>query len=121
MGDVNDRNGQILTCESKKLYKHMNGKEPEKVSTEKIDMGDVWYQVGEGGCWSIGYMSGKETKNADQKYIHHFGKDEDTGKTFEEPELYYVKNKDGSTMMVIMGGDWYIDVDSDGEVSWIYI
>jgi len=22
MGDVNDRNGQILTCEGKKLYKH---------------------------------------------------------------------------------------------------
>ena len=27
----------------------------------------------------------------------------------------------GSQMMVIMGGDWYIDVDSDGKVSWIYI
>ena len=65
----------------------------------------------------LGYRSPKETGSKEQKYIHHFGKDEDTGKTFEEPELYYVKNKDGPTMMVIMGGDWYIDVDSDGEVS----
>jgi len=24
-------------------------------------------------------------------------------------------------MMVVMGGDWYIDVDEAGEVSWIYI
>jgi len=30
-------------------------------------MGDVWYQVGEGGCWQIGYMSGKETKNVDSE------------------------------------------------------
>ena len=51
----------------KKLYKHMNGKEPEKIEKKKIDMGDVWYQVGEGGCWQIGYMSGKETGNANQK------------------------------------------------------
>ena len=84
-----------------------------------MDIGDTW--VGLGKAWSIGYRSGKETGNETQKYIHNFGVDEESGKKFKEPELYYVKNNDGSQMMVIMGGDWYIDVAEDGSMSWIYI
>ena len=63
----------------KELYKHMNGKMPSKVETSKIDIGDVWYQVGEGGCWQIGYMSGKETGNSAQKYVHHFNEETKNG------------------------------------------
>ena len=100
----------------KKLYKHMNGKEPEKVSTEKIDMGDVWYQVGEGGCWSIGYMSGKETKNADQKYIHHFNEETKDGNM---PKLYATMPKNGKPMLIIKGGTWKIKTDDKG-MAWIY-
>ena len=116
---VKSNPGGTTVEEAKKMYKQFHQSEPSSVSKKKVDFGDTW--VGLGKAWSIGYRSPKETGSKEQKYIHHFGKDEDTGKTFEEPELYYVKNKDGSTMMVIMGGDWYIDVDSDGEVSWIYI
>jgi len=28
---------------AKKLYKHMNGKEPAKIEKKKLDLGDVWY------------------------------------------------------------------------------
>jgi len=100
----------------KKLYKHMNGKEPEKVNTETIDMGDVWYQVGEGGCWSIGYMSGKETKNADQKYIHNFNEETKDGNM---PKLYATMPKNGKPMLIIKGGTWKIKTDDTG-MAWIY-
>ena len=103
-------------AKGKKLYKHMNGKEPAKVSTEKIDMGDVWYQVGEGGCWSIGYMSGKETKNADQKYIHHFNEETKDGNM---PKLYATMPKNGKPMLIIKGGTWKIKTDDSG-MAWIY-
>lgn len=105
--------------EAKEMYKKFHQKNPTSVEKQKIDIGDTW--VGLGKAWSIGYRSPKETGDNKQKYVHHFGKDEESGKKFKEPDLYYVKNKDGSQMMVIMGGDWYIDVDSDGKVSWIYI
>jgi hypothetical protein len=105
--------------EAKEMYKQFHKKAPSNVKKTKVDIGDTW--VGLGKAWSIGYRSGKETGNETQKYIHNFGVDEESGKKFKEPELYYVKNKDGSQMMVIMGGDWYIDVDADGEVSWIYV
>ena len=106
-------------AEAKEMYKKFHQKNPSSVKKQKIDIGDTW--VGLGKAWSIGYRSGKETGDSKQKYIHNFGVDEESGKKFKEPDLYYVKNKDGSQMMVIMGGDWYIDVDSDGKVSWIYI
>ena len=64
---------------ARKLYKHMNGKEPEKITKQKIDVGDVWYQVGEGGCWQIGYMSGKETGSSSQKYTHTFNEETQDG------------------------------------------
>ena len=118
-GTVKSNPGGTTVEEAKKMYKQFHQTEPNSVTKKKVDFGDTW--VGLGKAWSIGYRSPKETGSKEQKYIHHFGKDEDTGKTYKEPELYYVENKDGTKMMVIMGGDWYIDVDSDGEVSWIYI
>ena len=105
--------------EAKTMYKQFHQKAPKNVKKTKVDIGDTW--VGLGKAWSIGYRSGKETGNEQQKYIHNFGVDEESGKKFKEPELYYVKNNDGSQMMVIMGGDWYIDVAEDGSMSWIYI
>ena len=101
------------------MYKQFHQKAAKNVQKKKVDFGDTW--VGLGKAWSIGYRSGKETGNEAQKYIHNFGVDEETGKQFKEPDLYYVKNNDGSQMMVIMGGDWYIDMDEDGKMSWIYI
>lgn len=105
--------------EAKSFYKKFHQKPAKNVKNVKVDIGDTW--VGLGKAWSIGYRSGKETGNEQQKYIHNFGVDEESGKQFKEPELYYVKNNDGSQMMVIMGGDWYIDVDEAGQMSWIYI
>ena len=105
--------------EAKSFYKQFHQKPAKNVKKTKVDIGDTW--VGLGKAWSIGYRSGKETGNETQKYIHNFGVDEESGKKFKEPELYYVKNNDGSQMMVIMGGDWYIDVAEDGSMSWIYI
>jgi hypothetical protein len=105
--------------EAKSFYKQFHQKPAKNVKKTKVDIGDTW--VGLGKAWSIGYRSGKETGNEAQKYIHNFGVDEESGKQFKEPELYYVKNNDGSQMMVIMGGDWYIDTAEDGSMSWIYI
>ena len=105
--------------EAKTMYKQFHQKPAKNVKKTKVDIGDTW--VGLGKAWSIGYRSGKETGNETQKYIHNFGVDEESGKKFKEPELYYVKNNDGSQMMVIMGGDWYIDTAEDGSMSWIYI
>lgn len=105
--------------EAKSFYKQFHQKPAKNVKKTKVDIGDTW--VGLGKAWSIGYRSGKETGNEAQKYIHNFGIDEESGKQFKEPELYYVKNNDGSQMMVIMGGDWYIDTAEDGSMSWIYI
>lgn len=100
----------------KKLYKHMNGQAPEKVKVEKIDIGDVWYKVGEGGCWQIGYMSGKETGKEDQKYIHTFNEETKDGNF---PELYATMPKKGKPMLIIKGGTWKIRTDDKG-VAWIY-
>ena len=100
----------------KKLYKHMNGQDPEKVAVEKIDIGDVWYKVGEGGCWQIGYMSGKETGKEDQKYIHTFNEETKDGNF---PELYATMPENGKPMLIIKGGTWKIRTDDTG-VAWIY-
>jgi acid phosphatase class B len=100
----------------KKLYKHMNGKEVGNQTTEKIDIGDTWYQVGEGGCWSIGYMSGKETKNKDQKYIHNFNEETKDGNV---PKLYATMPDSGKPLLIIKGGTWKIKTDEAG-MAWIY-
>jgi len=100
----------------KKLYKHMNGKLPAKVEKKTIDIGDVWYQVGEGGCWEIGYKSGKETGSSDQKYIHHFNEETKDGNL---PKLYATMPENGKPMLIITGGTWKIKTDENG-VAWIY-
>ena len=100
----------------KKLYEHMNGKAPEKIEKKKIDMGDVWYQVGEGGCWQIGYMSGKETGKTEQKYTHTFNEETKDG---DFPKLYATMPENGKPMLIITGGTWKIRTDDKG-VAWIY-
>ena len=100
----------------KKLYKHMNGKEPAKVEKKTIDVGDVWYQVGEGGCWQIGYRSGKETGSSDQKYTHHFNEETKDGNF---PKLYATIPDNGKPMLIITGGTWKIKTD-ENNVAWIY-
>ena len=100
----------------KKLYKHMNGQDPEKVKVEKIDIGDVWYKVGEGGCWQIGYISGKDDGRDDQKYIHTFNEETQDGNF---PELYATMPEKGKPMLIIKGGTWKIRTDDKG-VAWIY-
>ena len=100
----------------KKLYEHMNGKAPEKVEKKQIDMGDVWYQVGEGGCWQIGYMSGKETGNPNQKYTHTFNEETQDGNF---PKLYATMPENGKPLLIIQGGTWKIRTDDKG-VAWIY-
>ena len=101
---------------AKELYKHMNGKMPSKVETAELDIGDVWYQVGEGGCWQIGYMSGKETGNSAQKYVHHFNEETKNG---DFPKLYATIPDEGKPMLIITGGTWKIKTDEQG-VAWIY-
>jgi len=100
----------------KKLYKHMNGKDPAKTETKTIDIGDVWYQVGEGGCWEIGYMSGKETGSSSQKYRHTFNEETKNG---DFPKLYATIPDKGKPMLIITGGTWKIKTDEDG-IAWIY-
>ena len=100
----------------KKLYKHMNGKDAERIETAKVDMGDVWYQVGEGGCWQIGYMSGKETGSSEQKYTHTFNEESKDGNF---PKLYATIPDKGKPMLIIKGGSWKIKTDENG-VAWIY-
>ena len=101
---------------AKKLYKHMNGKDPAKTETKSIDIGDVWYQVGEGGCWEIGYMSGKETGSSSQKYRHTFNEETKNG---DFPKLYATIPDKGKPMLIITGGTWKIKTDEQG-VAWIY-
>jgi len=100
----------------KKLYEHMNGKAPDKVETKVIDIGDTWYTVGEGGCWQIGYMSGKETGSSSQKYVHTFNEETKNG---DFPKLYATMPDKGKPMLIITGGTWKIKTDDQG-VAWIY-
>jgi len=102
---------------AKKAYKDFNGKDPKEVRTEKVDFGGMLVYLGD--CWSIGYRNGKEGFGDDQKYIHEFGVDEETGRTFEEPKLYMTVPDQGKPMLVIKDGAWKIKTDKNG-VSWIY-
>ena len=101
---------------AKKLYKHMNGKEPAKIEKKKLDLGDVWYQVGEGGCWQIGYISGKDNGRDDQKYTHVFNEETKDGNF---PKLYATMPENGKPMLIITGGTWKIKTDATG-TAWIY-
>lgn len=102
---------------AKKAYKDFNGKDPKDVRTEKVDFGGMLVYLGD--CWSIGYRNGKEGFGDEQKYIHEFGVDEETGRTFEEPKLYMTVPDQGKPMLVIKDGAWKIKTDKNG-VSWIY-
>ena len=101
---------------AKKLYEHMNGQPVDKIENMKIDIGDVWYKVGEGGCWSIGYVSGKDGNPKNQRFEHRFNEESKDGNL---PGLYATMPDNGKPMLIIMGGTWKIKTDEKG-VAWIY-
>ena len=102
---------------AKKVYKSFNQKDPVEIKNEMVDVGDVWVSLGK--AWCIGYRSGKEGLGDEQKYIHHFGVDEETGKKYEEPELYLSMPEKGKPMLMLKGGGWKVK-SADGNISWIY-
>ena len=100
-------------AKAKKAYKKFHGgKEPTDMKKETIDVGDVWYALGP--CWSIGYMSPKETGEDDQKYIHHTNEDSKDGNF---PMMYATMPENGEPMIVIKGGSMKIGM-RDG-LAWL--
>ena len=98
---------------AKEAYKKFHGgKAPKEVKTETIDVGEVWY--GLGPCWSIGYMSPKETGDDGQKYIHHTNEDSKDG---DYPMMYATMPENGEPMIVIKGGSMKIGM-RDG-LAWL--
>tara|TARA_B100000900_G_scaffold106829_1_gene88702 strand:+ start:29693 stop:32425 length:2733 start_codon:yes stop_codon:yes gene_type:complete len=98
---------------AKKAYKKFHGgKEPTDMKKETIDVGDVWYALGP--CWSIGYMSPKETGEDNQKYIHHTNEDSKDGNF---PMMYATMPENGEPMIVIKGGSMKIGM-RDG-LAWL--
>ena len=98
---------------AKNAYKKFHGgKAPKNVKTETIDVGDVWYALGP--CWSIGYMSPKETGDDGQKYIHHTNEDSKDGNF---PMMYATMPESGEPMIVIKGGSMKIGM-RDG-LAWL--
>ncbi len=98
---------------AKTQYKKFHGgKDPVSIKTEKIDVGDVWYSLGP--CWSIGYMSPKETGDDEQKYIHHTNEDSKDGNF---PMMYATMPESGEPMIVIKGGSMKIGM-RDG-LAWL--
>ena len=98
---------------AKQAYKKFHGgKEPVEMKKETIDVGDVWYALGP--CWSIGYMSPKETGEDDQKYIHHTNEDSKDGNF---PMMYATMPENGEPMIVIKGGSMKIGM-RDG-LAWL--
>lgn len=98
---------------AKEAYKKFHGgKAPKEVKTETIDVGEVWY--GLGPCWSIGYMSPKETGDDGQKYIHHTNEDSKDG---NYPMMYATMPENGEPMIVIKGGSMKIGM-RDG-LAWL--
>ncbi len=95
-----------------KYKKFHGGKEPVSVKSETIDVGDVWYALGP--CWSIGYMSPKETGDDEQKYIHHTNEDSKDGNF---PMMYATMPENGEPMIVIKGGSMKIGM-RDG-LAWL--
>ena len=96
-----------------KAYKKFHGgKDPTDMKKETIDVGDVWYALGP--CWSIGYMSPKETGEDDQKYIHHTNEDSKDGNF---PMMYATMPENGEPMIVIKGGTMKIGM-RDG-LAWL--
>lgn len=98
---------------AKKKYKKFHGgKEPENVEKATIDIGKVWYSLGP--CWSIGYMSPKETGDDEQKYIHHTNEDSKDG---NYPMMYATMPESGEPMIIIKGGSMKIGM-RDG-LAWL--
>lgn len=98
---------------AKEAYKKFHGgKAPKEIKTETIDVGEVWY--GLGPCWSIGYMSPKETGDDGQKYIHHTNEDSKDG---NYPMMYATMPENGEPMIVIKGGSMKIGM-RDG-LAWL--
>lgn len=98
---------------AKDAYKKFHGgKTPDEIRTEKIDVGNVWYSLGE--CWTIGYMSPKENGNEHQKFIHEMNEESKDG---NYPILYATMPEDGEPMLIIKGGSMKIGM-RDGK-AWL--
>lgn len=95
-----------------KYKKFHGGKDPENIEKKTIDVGDVWYSLGP--CWSIGYMSPKETGDDEQKYIHHTNEDSKDGNF---PMMYATMPENGQPMIIITGGTMKIGM-RDG-LAWL--
>lgn len=101
---------------AKQLYKDFNGTSPARIETTEVNIPNNWVRLGEGGVWSIGYMSGKETGDSSQKYIHNFNEDSKDGNF---PDLYAATNDDGTVeMLIIKGGSMKVESRPDG-LKWL--
>lgn len=101
---------------AKRLYKDFNGTSPARIETTEVHIPNNWVRLGEGGTWSIGYMSGKETGDSSQKYIHNFNEDSKDGNF---PDLYAAMNDDGTVeMLIIKGGSMKVESRPDG-LKWL--
>ena len=110
------RKNPSLESKGRELYAKFNGKKPQSVKRESINIPPVWVKIGEGGVWSIGYNSGKETGDSNQKYIHNFNEDTKDGNF---PDLYAAINDDGEAeLLVIRGGTHKLEMRDDG-LSWL--
>lgn len=98
---------------AKDAYKKFHGgKTPDEITTAKVDVGDVWYSLGE--CWTIGYMSPKENGNEHQKFIHEMNEESKDG---NYPILYATMPENGEPMLIIKGGSMKIGM-RDGK-AWL--
>jgi len=98
---------------AKDAYKKFHGgKTPDEITTEKIDVGDVWYSLGE--CWTIGYKSPKENGDEEQKFIHEMNEESKDGNF---PTLYATMPESGEPMLIIKGGSMKIGM-RDGK-AWL--
>ena len=89
---------------AKDAYKKFHGgKTPDEITTAQVDVGDVWYSLGE--CWTIGYMSPKENGNEHQKFIHEMNEESKDG---NYPILYATMPENGEPMLIIKGGSMKI-------------
>jgi hypothetical protein len=92
--------------------KFHGGKTPDEITTAQIDVGDVWYSLGE--CWTIGYMSPKENGDETQKFIHEMNEESKDG---NYPVLYATMPENGEPMLIIKGGSMKIGM-RDGK-AWL--
>ena len=98
---------------AKAAYKKFHGgKTPDEITTAQVDVGDVWYSLGE--CWTIGYMSPKENGNEHQKFIHEMNEESKDG---NYPILYATMPENGEPMLIIKGGSMKIGM-RDGK-AWL--